>query len=65
MEYIEDRTAHGNLDSLFDGISLRVDDGTVMVYSVGAEYGLYKGYKDGKFDIGVVGRVKMSLILVI
>ena len=45
MEYLEDRTAHGNIDSLFYGISLRGEYVVLMVYSVGSESRFSKGYK--------------------
>ena len=41
MEYLEDRTAHGNIDSLFDRISLIGEYGTVMGSSVGYSSGVY------------------------
>ena len=34
MEYLEDRTAHGKLSGLFDGISLGQEGGTMLVSSV-------------------------------
>ena len=54
MEYLEDRDAHVNIDSLSDAMALIWEDGTVPGYSVGDSDGLSKGYKDGKFMLLVM-----------
>ena len=45
MEYLEDGTARGKLDGLFDGMPLRQEDGTILGYSVGDSVGSSKVYK--------------------
>ena len=54
MGYIEDRTSHGNLDSLFVVISLRGEYLTVLGYSVGDLGRFSKGFKDGNFMLLVM-----------
>ena len=52
------------MDILFDGMSLRGEYGTGLVSSVGDSAGLYKVYKDVKFDGGADSKVKMEVIWV-
>ena len=42
MWYLEDINSHVNIDSLFDGISLKEEDGTVPGSSVWYSYGFSK-----------------------
>ena len=65
MESLEDGTAHGNIDGLFDLISLRQWDWTLLGSSVGATFGLSKVYKYGNFHSGIGGKLKMSVIWVL
>ena len=65
MESLEYVTAHGNLDGLFDVISLRQWDWTLLGSSVGATFVLSKVSKDGNFHGGICGKLKMSVIWVI
>ena len=65
MESLEDGTSHANLYWLFDGISLRWEDRTILVYSVGASFSYCKGSNNGKLKYCIDGEVKMSVIWVI
>ena len=58
MEYREDGTAHGNINSLFGVISLVLEDGILLGSLVGYSVGSSKGYKYGNMYCGVDGEVK-------
>ena len=62
MESIEDVTENGNLDGLFDIISLGQKYETVLGSSVEASVGSSKGYRYGNLDGIVDGEVNMSMI---